>query len=346
MCFIGCEDRPGRDKGCYCLNSWGVDAHPKPLNDEPPGGFWVDWQSVQRMVAQGDSWAYSDFDGFPDEGKADWNAFKTQVEANVPGEQDAELLARSEQPDPQPVLMEARTMFSPTLLWTILIAGVLLAVIALRSKYGWKAKGSSALFLAAVMLYGATTTEAGPRRRAARYQAYQATVTQQTQMTQTPAAATAPCVCPQGACCNGACANCPAGTGWKCGPNGCVPPKSETRKAVTKTKTVETVSSPMDPMVWSAMGPMTPTAKTLRTYADCYQHETDFVLVVGSETDAVNALETETTPVAYEATQAGLGPGVYHVFQHGGKLCFHVVTPQPVTTSAVEQPMEWSAFGG
>lgn len=169
-------------------------------------------------------------------------------------------------------------MFSPTLLWTILIAGVLLAVIALRSKYGWKVKGSSALFLAAVMLYGATTTEAGPRRRAARYQAYQATVTQQTQMTQNPAAATAPCVCPQGACCNGACANCPAGTGWKCGPNGCVPPASNKTIERTKTRSVTAaafeVFTPVEasttaptppaalPAVWSPMPDPGPVAAT------------------------------------------------------------------------------------
>lgn len=261
MCFIGCEDRPGRDKGCYCLNSWGVDAHPKPLNDEPPGGFWVDWQSVQRMVAQGDSWAYSDFDGFPAEGEADWSAFKTQVEANVPGEQEAELLARSEQPDPQPVLMEVRTMFPPILLWTCLIAGVLCGAIALRWKYGIKLKGASALLLAGVMIYGAATTEAGPRRRAARYQAYQANVTQQTQMTQTPAAAAAPCVCPQGACCNGACANCPAGTGWKCGPKGCVPPASTKTIERTKTRSVTAAAFEVfDPVEASTTAPAPPAA--------------------------------------------------------------------------------------
>ena len=345
MCFIGCEDRPQRTKGAYCLNSWGVDAHPRPLNDEPPGGFWVDWQTVQRMVAQGDSWAFSDFDGFPAEGEADWNAFKTQVEAHVPGEPEAELLARVEQPDPQPVLMEVRTMFDPTVLWSLLAIGVTLAALALMRLYTPKARGASALLIAFALIYGASTidtSEAGPRRRAARYQA---SVTQMTHVTQP--AATAPCVCPSGACCNGVCANCPAGEGWKCGPNGCVPPKSDgKRTTVTKTKTVETVNAtPMDVNVWTAL-PTPTTPKALRTYADCYEHETDFVLVIGNETDAVNALETEMKPVAYEASQAGLGPGVYHVFEHDGKLCFHVVSPTAVTTSAVEQPMEWSAFGG
>jgi hypothetical protein len=224
------------------------------------------------MVAQGDSWAYSDFDGFPAEGEANWDAFKMQVEANVPGEQQAEVLARAEQPDPQPVMMEVRTMFSPLLLWSCLVLGVLLGAVALRNKYGWKMKGSSALLIAVAMLGAATDVDAGPRRRAARYQAYQATFA-------APAAATAaPCVCPQGACCNGACANCPAGTGWKCGPNGCVPPKSQKTTTTTKVKVIEAslfnafdpmpepvpapveTSIPMDVNVWTAMPAPPPVA--------------------------------------------------------------------------------------
>lgn len=270
MCFIGCEDRSGREKGAYCLNSWGTDAHPKPLNDEPLGGFWVDAATVQRMVSQNDSWAYSDFDGFPAEQVADWNAFKSQVEATQPGEHEAELLARSEQPDPQPVLMEVRSMFSLNLLWCCLALGVVLGAVALMARYGSKVgRVSSALLLAGIMLYGATSTEteAGPRRRAARYQAYQAQQTYQAQ------AATAPaCACPSGACCNGACANCPENAsrdGWKCGPNGCVPPASTRTIERVKTKTIHAAAfnafpddatkptaveyQPIDRAVWSAM---------------------------------------------------------------------------------------------
>jgi hypothetical protein len=275
MCFIGVEDRPGRVKGAYCLNSWGVDAHPKPLNDEPLGGFWVDWQTVQRMVAQNDSWAYSDFDGFPAEQVADWNAFKSQVEANQPGEHEAELLARSEQPDPQPVLMEVRSMFSLNLLWVCLALGVVLGAVALMAKYGGKAgRVSAALLLAAAMIYGASAdVDAGPRRRAARYQAYQAQQVYQAQ------AATAPaCVCPAGACCNGACTNCPANAsrdGWKCGPNGCVPPASTRTIERVKTRTIHAASfnafppvevsappaeQPPEPTVWSAMPAPEPVA--------------------------------------------------------------------------------------
>lgn len=64
MCFVGVDD-DGRRPGCYCLNSWGESAHGMPADDAPPGGFWVDAEVVDAMVGQGDSWAYSQFDGFP-----------------------------------------------------------------------------------------------------------------------------------------------------------------------------------------------------------------------------------------------------------------------------------------
>lgn len=67
MCFIGVDDQaesPSGRGGVYCLNSWGENAHGKPLNGEPPGGFWVDRKTVDSMVRQGDSWTISDFRGF------------------------------------------------------------------------------------------------------------------------------------------------------------------------------------------------------------------------------------------------------------------------------------------
>lgn len=66
MCFVGCDDDTRRP-GCYCLNSWGADAHGQPAGDEPPGGFWVDAEIVSKMVRQNDSFAYSQFDGFPEQ---------------------------------------------------------------------------------------------------------------------------------------------------------------------------------------------------------------------------------------------------------------------------------------
>jgi hypothetical protein len=66
MCFIGVDD-DRRRPGCYCLNSWGPDAHGAPADDAPPGGFWVDADVVTRMVGQKDSFAFSQFDGFPEQ---------------------------------------------------------------------------------------------------------------------------------------------------------------------------------------------------------------------------------------------------------------------------------------
>jgi hypothetical protein len=66
MCLVGCDDDASRP-GCYCLNSWGADAHGPPGDDAPPGGFWIDAHVVDRMVRQGDSFAFSQFEGFPEQ---------------------------------------------------------------------------------------------------------------------------------------------------------------------------------------------------------------------------------------------------------------------------------------
>lgn len=64
MCLIGVDDAADRP-GCYCLNSWGEALWPHQPDGAPPGGFWVDARIVERMVGQDDSFAYSQFDGFP-----------------------------------------------------------------------------------------------------------------------------------------------------------------------------------------------------------------------------------------------------------------------------------------
>jgi hypothetical protein len=66
MCFIGVDDDAKRP-GVYVINSWGPNAHGKPVDDAPPGGFWVDARVVDYMVKQQDSFAYSQFDGFPEQ---------------------------------------------------------------------------------------------------------------------------------------------------------------------------------------------------------------------------------------------------------------------------------------
>jgi hypothetical protein len=70
MCLIGVDDKAvspftSQPGACYCLNSWGANAHGTPADDAPPGGFWIDRTTVERIVGQGDSWAFSNFDGFP-----------------------------------------------------------------------------------------------------------------------------------------------------------------------------------------------------------------------------------------------------------------------------------------
>ena len=69
MCFIGVDDTakcPNGQRGALlCLNSWGPAAHGEPVDGSPPGSFWVDRRTANRMLSQGDSYAFSNFDGFP-----------------------------------------------------------------------------------------------------------------------------------------------------------------------------------------------------------------------------------------------------------------------------------------
>ncbi len=65
MVIIGVSDE-GR-RGCLILNSWGSGwvNGPKKFGDEPDGSFWVDWEIIDRMVGQGDSFAFRGFRGYP-----------------------------------------------------------------------------------------------------------------------------------------------------------------------------------------------------------------------------------------------------------------------------------------
>jgi hypothetical protein len=65
MAVIGI--RGGSRPGGFLLNSWGEGAHRGPRNpkDAPAAGFWADADVLDRMLAQGDSWAFSLFEGFP-----------------------------------------------------------------------------------------------------------------------------------------------------------------------------------------------------------------------------------------------------------------------------------------
>lgn len=64
MCVIA-YDGSGQQPYFYVLNNWEPSMHPAPLNGEPPGGFWIEATTMQYIAAQGDSWAFSNFDGFP-----------------------------------------------------------------------------------------------------------------------------------------------------------------------------------------------------------------------------------------------------------------------------------------
>lgn len=66
MCIIGVDDNPQRP-GAYLINSWGDDAHGPPADDAPPGGFWADASVIDQMVRTGEGFAYSQFNGFPEQ---------------------------------------------------------------------------------------------------------------------------------------------------------------------------------------------------------------------------------------------------------------------------------------
>lgn len=73
MAIVGI--RSGKRPGAFILNSWGPNAHtgPRGLGDPSPAGFWADAKVVDRMLKQGDSWAFSHAVGFPAR-KLNWYA--------------------------------------------------------------------------------------------------------------------------------------------------------------------------------------------------------------------------------------------------------------------------------
>lgn len=64
MCLDG-YDGSGSRVYFHVRNSWGPNAHPQPIDDSPPGGFWITEDDCRYIVRQGDSFAFSEFDGFP-----------------------------------------------------------------------------------------------------------------------------------------------------------------------------------------------------------------------------------------------------------------------------------------
>ena len=65
MFFMGMDDESGRP-GALCMNSWGVNWIGGPTrHGQPPGSFWIDAETVDYMVRQQDSFALSNYVGYP-----------------------------------------------------------------------------------------------------------------------------------------------------------------------------------------------------------------------------------------------------------------------------------------
>lgn len=63
MAFIAADDEFKRP-GLLCNNSWGNWVSGPTRHDQPSGSFWVDADVVNRMLGQGDSWAFSSYIGY------------------------------------------------------------------------------------------------------------------------------------------------------------------------------------------------------------------------------------------------------------------------------------------
>lgn len=66
MALDGYHIEGGTEYG-HIENSWGANAHTGPVGwgSPPPSGFWADSRTIDRMLKQGDSWAFSTVKGFP-----------------------------------------------------------------------------------------------------------------------------------------------------------------------------------------------------------------------------------------------------------------------------------------
>jgi hypothetical protein len=73
MCVAGWEDHASHGELYYILNSWGVDTHGTCPSGAPPGGFWIRKADMQNIVGQEETFALSQFDGFPSQDFF-WNA--------------------------------------------------------------------------------------------------------------------------------------------------------------------------------------------------------------------------------------------------------------------------------
>jgi hypothetical protein len=64
VCIDGYDGSVPGKQYFHIQNSWGETFHPEPVDLSPKGGFWVEAADVLYMVNDGDTWAFSDVDGF------------------------------------------------------------------------------------------------------------------------------------------------------------------------------------------------------------------------------------------------------------------------------------------
>ena len=63
--LVGVDDN-ATAPGVYGLNSWGPDAHGKPLNGEPTGGAWMTADIIQKICdTRGEVIIWSGLKGWP-----------------------------------------------------------------------------------------------------------------------------------------------------------------------------------------------------------------------------------------------------------------------------------------
>ena len=65
MCIDGYDGSVPGKVYFHIQNSWYPESHPSPIDGSPVCGFWVESDEIEYMLAAGDCWAYSDFEGFP-----------------------------------------------------------------------------------------------------------------------------------------------------------------------------------------------------------------------------------------------------------------------------------------
>lgn len=65
MVLIAFWNHPQFGKIYYVLNSWGGDTHGVCPSGAPPGGFWIREEDAQSIFNEGESFAFSQYLGFP-----------------------------------------------------------------------------------------------------------------------------------------------------------------------------------------------------------------------------------------------------------------------------------------